>query len=84
MTEFVVDLLGWIGALALLLPYYFVSIGRIDGKSKSFQLSNLVGSFLLIINSLYYGALPSVVVNLVWIAIGSTMLFKMAKQEKKA
>lgn len=77
--ELVVDILGWVGALGLLLPYFLVSTGRIKGDSVSFQLSNLVGSFLLVVNSLYYGALPSVAVNLVWIAIGCGMLFRIKR-----
>ncbi len=77
--ELLVDILGWVGALALLTPYFFVSIGKIKGNSVSFQISNLAGSFLLIVNSLYYGALPSVAVNLVWIVIGCAMLVRIKR-----
>lgn len=84
MTEWIVDIMGWIGAFALLLPYYLVSIGKVEGKSATFQLSNLLGSILLVVNSLYYGALPSVLVNIVWIAIGMAVLFRMALKEKKS
>ena len=77
--EIVIDILGWLGAIGLLLPYFLVSVGKIKGNSVSFQMSNLVGSFLLVINSLYYGALPSVAVNLVWIAIGCGMLFRIKR-----
>lgn len=84
MTEWIIDIMGWLGALALLLPYYLVSIGRIEGNSIVYQLSNLIGSLLLVVNSFYYGALPSVIVNLVWTAIGLTMLARYKKKERNS
>jgi hypothetical protein len=66
----VVDLLGWIGAAALLLAYWMVSTRRAHGSAVSYQSLNLIGSVLVLVNSLYYGAHPSVAVNAVWIVIG--------------
>ena len=37
---------------------------------------NLVGAILVLANSLYYGAYPSVGVNAAWIAIGTYALAK--------
>jgi hypothetical protein len=65
-----VDLLGWAGAVALLFAYWLVSTRRRDGASTSYQTLNLIGSILVLLNSLYYGAYPSVAVNGVWILIG--------------
>ncbi len=81
--ELVVDLIGWLGALGLLLPYFLVSIGKIKGESRAFQVCNLFGSVMLVINSFYYGALPSVAVNIVWIAIGCAMLVKIQKDNRQ-
>jgi hypothetical protein len=47
-----------------------VSTRRTEGGALSYQALNLVGSVLVLINSLYYGAYPSVAVNGVWIIIG--------------
>jgi hypothetical protein len=65
-----IDLLGWIGAAALLSAYWMVSTRRTDGAAMSYQTLNLFGSVLVLLNSLYYGAYPSVAVNGVWIVIG--------------
>jgi hypothetical protein len=65
-----IDLLGWIGAAALLSAYWLVSTRRADGAAMSYQALNLIGSVLVLLNSLYYGAYPSVTVNGVWIVIG--------------
>jgi large-conductance mechanosensitive channel len=39
------------------------------GDSIPYQALNLLGAICLIVNTFYYGAFPSTVVNLVWIAI---------------
>jgi hypothetical protein len=64
-----IDLLGWLGVVALLLAYGLVSTRRVDGDGLTYQLLNLAGSGLLLVNSFYFGAMPSVGVNVVWIGI---------------
>lgn len=64
-----VDVIGWLGAAALLAAYGLVSAKRLEGNSVRYQVLNLLGGGFLIINSFYYGAYPSVGVNVVWIAI---------------
>lgn len=75
-TETLIDIAGWIGAAALLLAYALVSVRRLAGDSIRFQSLNLAGSVLLALNSGYHGALPSVVVNGVWILIGAVALLR--------
>ena len=67
--EALVDIVGWIGAIALLVAYALVSARRVEGDSTSYQSLNLVGSVLLIVNTVYYRAYPSAFLNLVWGAI---------------
>jgi len=75
MTTIVVDVLGWLGAIALLGAYLAVSARRVAGDSLGYQLPNVLGSALLIVNSSYYGAYPSAALNVVWAGIGlSTLL----------
>jgi len=64
-----VDLAGWVGVVALLGAYALVSARKLAGDAITFQILNLVGGALLIVNSFYYGSMPSVVVNVVWIVI---------------
>ena len=40
------------------------------GDSTTYQGMNLPGAILVLVNSSYYGAYPSVGVNVAWIAIG--------------
>jgi hypothetical protein len=68
-TTVIIDILGWIGAALLLSAYLQVSAGRWQGRTRAYQLLNLGGSLLFIINTGYHGAYPSVAVNIVWAAI---------------
>ncbi len=63
------ELSGWLGTAALLLAYALVSTRRLPGDSPRYQALNLVGGALVLVNSFYHGALPSVAVNAFWIAI---------------
>jgi hypothetical protein len=72
-----VDVAGWIGVVTLLAAYALVSTRRLQGDSVAYQSLNVAGSALLILNSFYYGALPSVGVNLAWIGIG---LYALARK----
>lgn len=71
------DLLGWIGAALLLGAYALVSTKRLEGDSLVYQLLNLFGSAFLIVNSAYYGAYPSVGVNVVWIGIAIFAILRL-------
>ncbi len=73
-----IDVLGWAGAAALLLAYGLVSMKRVKGDATSYQSLNLVGSAFVLANSFYYGAMPSVAVNAVWIAIACLTLGRRA------
>jgi len=64
-----IDVVGWLGVACLLIAYGLVSTRKLEGDSSTYQVMNLVGSALLIINSTYYGAFPSVGVNVAWIGI---------------
>lgn len=69
MAQMLIDIVGWLGALALLAAYGMVSAKRLQGNSPSYQLLNLFGGICLVVNTVYYGAYPSSAVNLVWIGI---------------
>ena len=68
-TEFVLELSGWLGTAALLFAYALVSTRRLPGDSPRYQMLNLAGGALVLVNSFYHGAMPSVAVNAFWIAI---------------
>ena len=71
---FAVNVLGWIGVVSLLAAYWLVSTQKTTGDSSTYQGLNLLGALLVLVNSSYYGAYPSVGVNAAWIAIGAYTL----------
>ena len=68
-TDLLLELAGWLGTAALLLAYALVSTRRLPGDSPRYQALNLAGGGLVLVNSFYHGAMPSVAVNVFWIAI---------------
>jgi hypothetical protein len=82
-TQLFIDIIGWAGAFFLLLAYTLVSRKKLQGDSISFQSLNVLGSILLIANSFYYGAFPSVAVNAIWIFIAMIFLSKKLMSNKK-
>lgn len=64
------DLLGWVGTILYLIAYYLVSIKKVEGDSFSYQSMNIVAGILLVINTFYWRAYPSLGLNAAWIAIG--------------
>ena len=75
-----VDLLGWIGSFEIILAYVLVSYEKLSATSKLFQWLNLSGSIGLLINTAYYRAFPSTVVNVVWFFVAVTALYRIIKK----
>lgn len=67
--ELVINIIGWLGAAAVLYAYVLVSTGRLSGDSKHYQFFNILGAACLVINTWFNGAYPSVVVNIIWILV---------------
>jgi hypothetical protein len=63
------DAVGWLGAAALLVAYGMVSARKMEADSAAYQLLNIVGSLLLVANTIFYRAYPSSFVNLIWAGI---------------
>ncbi len=76
-NDVLINILGWIGAIALLVAYALISARRVEGDSTGYQLLNLVGSILLMLNTLYYEAYPSSFLNLFWMGIALYFLRKV-------
>ena len=77
--DLVIDLIGWVGAAALIIAYALVSSKRLSGQAIPFQVLNLFGGSLLIVNTLYYRAYPSSFLNLVWAGIALATIVRARK-----
>ena len=81
--DILVEMAGWLGALLVLGAYLLVTTGRVSGKSALFQSMNALGSALFILNTWWHGAIPSMVLNIVWLAIGTVALARIARLRSK-
>jgi hypothetical protein len=80
MNEILINIFGWVGAILLVLAYGLVSIKRVGGDSIFYQILNVIASVLLITNSYYYKAFPSVAVNCIWISIALITIFRNVRK----
>ncbi len=81
--EFWIDLFGWIGALQILTAYALISLKKVEGDSLLYQVLNIFGSIFLVINSYYWNALPSTLVNAIWLIIALFAIFSIFKNLNK-
>ena len=79
-TELAVEIVGWVGAVLILLAYLLLSAGRLTGQSAVYQAMNVVGAAGFIVNGLWHRAMPSAVLNIVWAAIGGITLWKILQR----
>ena len=74
MNELLIEAAGWIGAGLVLGSYVLVSTGRLEGRSRTFQWMNVAGAAGFVVNSGWHGAIPSTVLNVVWLGVGLATL----------
>lgn len=76
LPEISVEVAGWIGAGLLLGAFAMVSSSRLKGNGLGFQLMNLFGAGLLLINTLYHAAYPASLLNGVWALVAVANLVR--------
>lgn len=79
MQSLLIEAAGWIGAGLILGSYILVSTGRLEGRSRTFQWMNIVGAAGFVVNSGWHGAIPSTVLNLVWLGVGLATLWTLRR-----
>ena len=75
--KMIIDIIGWIGSGMVIIAYALNMYKKLPADSLNYYLLNIIGSAFLIVNTIYHHAIPSAVVNIVWILIAGTALFKM-------
>ena len=82
LTIFLIEAAGWIGAGLILGAYILLSAGKMQGNSPAYQWMNVIGAAGFILNSGYNGAVPSMVLNMIWVGIGVFALWRIYKGAK--
>ena len=84
MQSLLIEAAGWIGAALILGSYVLVSMGRLSGRSKTFQWMNVAGAAGFVVNSGWHGAIPSTALNAMWLAVGLATLWTLRRRRADA
>ncbi len=82
MTFLLVEIIGWAGAVLVLGAYILVSMGRLSGSAPAFQWMNAVGAAFFVLNTWWHGAIPSMVLNIIWSGIGFFALWRLSRHRR--
>ena len=82
--ELAVEAAGWIGAALILGAYLLLSMGKVTGQSRLYQAMNVVGAAGFIVNGWWHGAVPSAVLNVIWMVIGGTALWRISAKRRSS
>jgi hypothetical protein len=78
--QWIVESVGWTGALLILAAYGLLSAGKLTGGSRLYQWMNVFGAAGFAVNGWWHGALPSTALNVVWMLIGGIALWRIARR----
>ena len=71
-----IECLGWIASVLIVGSYALNITGKLEAKSKTYVIANLVGGLFFVVNTYYHQAYPSMLVNIVWVIIAIFMIIK--------
>jgi hypothetical protein len=74
-----IDIIGWIGSVMVVMAYALNIYKKLASDSVPYCLLNIAGSACLIANTLYHRAIPSAVVNMIWVLIALVALLRRNK-----
>jgi hypothetical protein len=80
LTRWLVEIAGWGGAVLILAAYMLLSAGRLTGQSLLYQGMNVVGAAGFVVNGWWHGALPSAVLNVLWLLIGAIASWRIIRR----
>jgi hypothetical protein len=76
MYSIVIDIIGWTGSVMVVLAYALNMYKRMASDSVAYYGLNIAGSACLIVNTIYHHAIPSAVVNIIWVFIALLALVR--------
>jgi hypothetical protein len=80
-VQIAVEVVGWAGAALILLAYLLLSAGKLTGQSLTYQAMNVLGAAGFIVNGWWHRALPSAVLNILWLGIGVFASWRILKRK---
>lgn len=78
-----VEIVGWCAAALILASYVLLSLGKLQANSVAYQGMNIVGAAGFIVNCWINGAIPSAVLNVIWLGIGLFALSRILRRRAR-
>lgn len=75
MKKIIIEIIGWYGTAAILLPYFLISFSILKADSFIYQVLNLTGAAAIIIISLYKRLYQTAVIDVIWAIIAAIALW---------
>ena len=68
----------------ILGSYILDSLGKLEGRSRTFQWMNVAGAAGFVANSGWHGAIPSIALNVIWLGVGLATLWTLRRGRSRA
>jgi hypothetical protein len=82
-TQLLIEIVGWAGSILIVGAYALNLNGKLEATNLKYIWANIIGAIFFMINSYSHGAMPSVVVNIVWIGFAINTILQLRKENKK-
>jgi hypothetical protein len=83
-VDLAVEVVGWAGAVLILLGYLLITAGKLTGRSLLYQAMNVLGAAGFAINGWWHRALPSTALNVIWLLIGVIASWGILKKRRSS
>ncbi|MEP7129722.1 MAG: hypothetical protein ABI770_01190 [Sphingomicrobium sp.] len=83
-VDLAVEVVGWAGAVLILLGYLLITTGKLTGQSLLYQAINVLGAAGFAINGWWHRALPSTALNVIWLLIGVIASWGILKKRRSS
>jgi hypothetical protein len=83
-VDLAVEVVGWTGAVLILLGYLLITAGKLTGQSLLYQAMNVLGAAGFAINGWWHRALPSTALNVIWLLIGVIASWGILKKRRSS
>jgi hypothetical protein len=78
-----IEAAGWGGAVLILAAYLLLSAAKLSGQSLVYQCMNIVGAAGFALNGWWHGAMPSAVLNILWLLIGAAASLRILRRSER-
>ena len=78
------DYLGTLGVMLIIVAYFLLQIGKVDGTSLKFSVANALGAGLILVSLYYEFNLPAFIIETFWLVISMIGIVSTMRQLRHA